>query len=299
MSLRYQDHMAESQDKGSLLEDIVTRVHVVNGLTARPRVMFPSLRDPGREREIDVLIEASIGPYPIRIPVECKNWGTKVGIDLIDAFQGKLADIGLNVGGAIYVSANGYESGAVDRAKEVGIVLLDVDGLTSDRLSQQLFSAATGTLFVFPSVAQMSFESTHKTGQAGLFSPTGDYGGTLLDFIWKAWIELDSLELVEFQGSEPVPSGWGSYVEGDFASIQKIDFTIRKEGHLLLRKGTATKVVLSKHGEDDAILGHIASSYESPFGKFDLVRVTTEDELKEELGRDNPLVTSLFRVKVL
>ncbi len=290
--------MAESNDKGTLLEDIVTKIHAMNGLRATPRVKLPSRLDPSRDREIDVLLETQVGPYPFQIPVECKNWGDPVGIEDIDAYQGKLNELGLNLRGAIYVSAGGYRSGAVSKADSLGIVLLDIEGLTEDRLAQDVFVAVTGTLFVFPSVSELKFQSAHASAQPSFFSPDGQFGGTMMDLVWKAWIEHPSLLLGEIVGAEHVPSGWGSYVDGDFASVDVVEYRLLKEGHLLARKGTARKALLSGHADGTPRLAHFESEYESPFGHFELQRVLSEQELKEELNIDGPLISSLWRVKV-
>lgn len=289
--------MAESNDKGSLLEDIVTKIHAMTGLKATPRVKLPSRLDPSREREIDVLLEVNIGPYPFQIPIECKNWGEPVGIGDIDAYEGKLSDLGLNLRGALYVSAGGYERGAVSKAQGLGIVLLEIEGLSQDRLAQELFVAVTGTLFVFPSVTEVKFRSTHTTAQPSFFDSDGQFGGTMIDLLWKAWIEHSSLQLGELRGSEPVPSGWGSYVEGEFAPIEKVDYKLIKEGHLLLRKGTAKKAIL-RNIEGRPVLAQIDSEYDSPFGRFELQRVLSEKELSEAMNRDSAIVSSIWRVKV-
>lgn len=291
-------NVAESNDKGSLLEDIVTKIHAMTGLRATPRVKLPSRFDPSREREIDVLLEAHIGPYPYQIPIECKNWGEPVGIGDIDAYEGKLSDLGLNLRGAIYVSAGGYESGAASKAQSLGIVLLEIEGLSQDRLAQELFVAVTGTLFVFPSVSEVKFQSAHATAQPSFFDSDGQFGGTVMDLLWKAWIEHSSLQLGELRGSEPVPSGWGSYVEGDFAPIEKVDYILLKEGHLLLRKGTAKKTILRTHTEGRTVLAQVETEYDSPFGRFELQRVLSEAELSEAVNRDSPIVSSIWRVKV-
>lgn len=120
----------------------------------------------------------------------------------------------------------------------------------------------------------------------------------MMDLVWKAWIEHRSLLLGEFVGTEPVPSGWGSLIDGEFAPIDKVDYRLLKEGHLLVRKGTARKALLRGHADGAPLLAHFESEYESPFGHFELQRVLSEQELSEELNRDRPLLSSIWRVKV-
>lgn len=287
--------MAASNKKGRILEDVVARLHNVNGLRAVPRQKFPSLRTPERVREIDVLIEASIGPYPFRIPVECKNWGNPVGVEDIDAYEGKLNDIGMIVRGAIYVAASGYESGAFSKGSDLGMVLLTIDGLTPDRLAEQLHHAVAGTLFLLPYIGEITFESPHS-GFPVLVNPEGEFGGSIFDLAWKAWMDDPSLLLEERQGSIPVPEGWGSVGDGGFAQIPEVRFRLKKKGHLLKRSGSVAAAFLrDPHGQPT--LGHVQASFESPMGKFNLSYVTTEAELSQELEQERPVLSALVRVK--
>lgn len=82
--------------KGKLLEGIVAAMHSVPGVIVRTNAWVPAVNSPERKREIDVLIDGAVAGYPIRKPIECKNGRIFVKPEQIDAFEGKLRDIGLS-----------------------------------------------------------------------------------------------------------------------------------------------------------------------------------------------------------
>ena len=113
--------MSEEKQKGDLLEDIVALLHQQEGVKIDKRIKIPAGgASSKRKREIDVLLTSYVAGYPVKIAIECKNERKKVGSEKIDAFVGKLKDIGIPTQQGIYVSPTGYTKDALDRAKERG-----------------------------------------------------------------------------------------------------------------------------------------------------------------------------------
>jgi Restriction endonuclease len=121
---------APSKAKGSIAEQIVATMHDVSGVEVAANVFLPVIGG-GRRREIDVLITATVVGYQARYAIECKNERGAIGAPKIDAFIGKLKDVGIPPQYGIYVSVNGYTSGAVRRAKKEGSTDRCMKGLTS------------------------------------------------------------------------------------------------------------------------------------------------------------------------
>lgn len=144
--------MAKNNDKGKLLEDIVASFHNDKNLNVRKRVWLKPLNDiNGELREIDVLITTIVSGYhKLYIPIECKNYAKQISPNDINAFSGKLGELGLPTNNAIYVSINGYTPKAKKFAKKAGIKLLTVHGLTKDRLSKSLYSAIQSVIYILP-----------------------------------------------------------------------------------------------------------------------------------------------------
>src|SRR6266487_2000361 len=135
------DKKSESAIKGRLVEMIVASMHEEAGIKIEQNVRLPSIRNPKRKREIDVLLSGTISGYPIRIAIECKNYKSVIGAPKIDAFVGKLEQIGIPSQHGVFVAAGGFTADAIDRAKEAGIKTLILTGLTKDRLAVEIFSA--------------------------------------------------------------------------------------------------------------------------------------------------------------
>jgi hypothetical protein len=85
----------EASIKGQLVEMIVMAMYDTPGLNVQRNVRLPTIRDPKRKREIDVLINGSLAGHPIQIAVECKNYKSIIDVSKIDAYIGKLQDVGI------------------------------------------------------------------------------------------------------------------------------------------------------------------------------------------------------------
>lgn len=139
--------MSKNKRKGDLLEELVALLHEIPGVDVQRKVNVPVVPANGSEaREIDVLLKGSLAGHPLQIAIECKNWKDPVGVEIVDAFFGKLAQVGIPVG--IIVSANGYTEPARRRAEQARIRLLDFEGLTPDRLDQIVHEAFQTIIYV-------------------------------------------------------------------------------------------------------------------------------------------------------
>ncbi len=78
----------------------------------------------GRPRQVDVLVTGAIGGIEMRIAIECKRYGKRLGIGKVDEFAGKLIDLGVDRG--VLYTLNGVSAGAASRAgaaSQPGIVV--------------------------------------------------------------------------------------------------------------------------------------------------------------------------------
>jgi hypothetical protein len=74
----------------------------------------------GRKRQLDVVVRGRVGIAPIMLVVECKEYSKPVGIELVEAFFGKLADVGADRG--VMVARTGFTKDALSRAEEARII---------------------------------------------------------------------------------------------------------------------------------------------------------------------------------
>ena len=184
-----------TKELGNALEDLVALLHDVPSASVQRRVHVPTLRSgpEGNEtREIDVLISQDVAGYPIRIAFECKNEKDPVGVERIDAFIGKLQDIGIHPSQGIFVSPVGYTSGARRRAQDAGLRLLVMDGLDATRLAAAVNDALLAiVLYVLHVESYSEFA----------FLPPGDDDAepwpddveisyaSVHDVVWRRWIK--------------------------------------------------------------------------------------------------------------
>jgi hypothetical protein len=77
------------------------------------------------EREVDVLIESSIGSHPVRIALECRDHVRRQGVTWIEHLEGKYRH--LPVDQVVAVSRSGFTGSAQARAARVNIRLLTLD----------------------------------------------------------------------------------------------------------------------------------------------------------------------------
>nr|WP_315203578.1 restriction endonuclease [uncultured Flavobacterium sp.] len=85
----------------------------------------------GEKREIDILIKTNINGYDLCIAIECKDYKGKVPVDKIEAFNSKCLSI-KEINKMIFISSNGFQSGAITSAKRFNIDLLTAEQLTSN-----------------------------------------------------------------------------------------------------------------------------------------------------------------------
>jgi len=86
-------------------------------------------RSGGEPREVDVLIETSIGQHKLSIGLECRDHSRKETIEWIDALHGRYADLPINR--VVAVSRKGFTAGARLQAKKFGIELLTLETATA------------------------------------------------------------------------------------------------------------------------------------------------------------------------
>lgn len=178
---------------GDALEDLVALLHQVPTASVQTRVQVPALRrgsDGTETREIDVLISQDVAGYPVRIAFECKNYKEPIGVERIDAFLGKLQDIGIHPSQGIFVSPAGYTSGARGRAESVGLRLLVMEGLDAERLAAAVNDALLAIVLYVLFVDSFSEFAFLPPGDEGEPWPDGVEinRSTVHDEVWRRWV---------------------------------------------------------------------------------------------------------------
>jgi len=88
----------------------------------------------GIEREFDVVIKSKLNGYDMCIAIECKDYRSRVPIEKIEAFKSKCSTV-KEINKMVFVSARGYQRGAITQAKNFGIDLLTAEQISPDYLN--------------------------------------------------------------------------------------------------------------------------------------------------------------------
>jgi hypothetical protein len=94
--------------KGKLVENVVATLYNGENIQVEKNARFPAVDDSTRKREIDVLITHLDNSSNKHTIIECKNYKKIIDAPLIDAFVGKLDDIGVPTQSGVFVSVVKY-----------------------------------------------------------------------------------------------------------------------------------------------------------------------------------------------
>ena len=87
----------------------------------------------GRIRQLDVLVERSLGELDLKIVFDCKCYKRKVTVKEVESFLGMLGDVRVSKG--VLVTTKGYTKGAIERVRRESRDV-DLQILPPERLSE-------------------------------------------------------------------------------------------------------------------------------------------------------------------
>lgn len=278
-----------SMTKGRLVEEIVRKMHENPNVRVQRGVFLEPVGG-GSSREIDVLLTADVGGQPVRAAIECKNERKPVSLEKIDAFVGKLDDVGIPSRLGIYVSVNGYTGGAVKRAKKAGIKTLVLTGLTKDRLSAEVTKAFQSMVYLFAEInkfqLQNELSSVDEFAELSiLYDAEGVPQTTIPDMAWQAWVDGSApSELGEHELPFEVPEGWQNIADGKTSRIGPLSALIRVWGFVVTFSGEARRHSLFDAGNKRVERSRSSVSFDGRTAPGYPVRAfEAEDELREYL----------------
>ncbi len=137
------------------------------GARVSPNVRLPGMKT-GRPRQIDVLVERSLGGFDLKIAFDCKCYKRKVNVKDVEGFLGMLDDIRVSKG--VLVTKRGYSKTAYERARRETRDI-DLQILPPERLSQYqhigcawLWKGAVAAIVEAPDGWVVDNEDTCKPG---------------------------------------------------------------------------------------------------------------------------------------
>lgn len=278
---------SNSSVKGKLVEMIVAAMHNSPDVKVERNVRLPAIRSSRRKREIDILISGSMAGYPIRLAIECKNYESIIDVPYIDAFIGKLQDIGMATQQSIFVSAHGFTSGALERAKEVGITPLVLTGLTKDRLAVEIGKAIQSIVYLMLDITKLEITNEVERVDMGallwfLYDENGEARGSIPDLVWKRWIEgfPESL-LGEYDFEVDIPQGWVHYIDNTPYSISSARVTAKVIGLVVNFAGQVTQHALVNPLDSEINKLHADVSFDVRNGTYPVMTFDREASLQD------------------
>lgn len=227
----------------------------------------------------------------IKIPIECKNHVNKVGSSEIDSFIGKLHGIGLATQNAIFVSVNGYTSGAKESAKKAGIKLLTVQGLTKDGLAKSMYGAIQSVIYILPMYKNYevlsSIPNVSNNEHLIFFDKNKKYIGTLADIIYNMW-KSDELpiSLGTYKFTIEVPDDWFNLYNNELHGCFPITVELIFVGYVFSYYGNASRLSLIDDETQEAKKNNINLDFEN-CEKCTIKSFKCEEKLNEFLNNRN------------
>jgi hypothetical protein len=279
-----------SKKVGDALEDLVALLYEHPDLKVRTRTKLPVWYEPERESEIDVLLEGEIAGFPLQIAIECKSYSGPVGIDKIRDFASKLDDLRIPRKHGIFVSPSGYQSGVLSFAQHHGIKVLELEGLTSDRLHVIVQEATQTYVYLLCRITRFTITSGIEDGNdAHLFWFGSDNGvtvGTVFDLVWHQWRTGKIPQtLGNYEFDLEVPKGWNWRSEANGVS-NSAHFEVQVIGLVVAETGSAKRVVLRDASTKLIERANISTEFEEGIRQLPIDIVYDEEELTELLKKN-------------
>lgn len=115
----------------------------------------------GARNQCDVLVDGKVGPYDVRLLVECKDWNSTVGVEVVRGVIEKANDIGAHR--AVIVCRDGFSNDAIQLATHRGVVLHTIaDAESEDWATIGVYPVEVYTVEVGrPTLTVLTPERTH------------------------------------------------------------------------------------------------------------------------------------------
>lgn len=277
--------------KGDMVEQIVASMHRNPNVSVERNVFLNTVDGTNRTREIDILISTTVVGYPVHIAVECKNEKEPIGVEKIDAFVGKLKDVGIPTSYGVFVSASGYTKGAISRAKDAEIEALILKGIR-DKLQDAVHKAFQSVVYLLLSITNIGVRNniggTAQTHEVFFFRDKDEkLCGSIPDLVWVEWIKRTIPENLGLHNLNlELPDGWFQIIDGKIADVYEITAEVRISGHVIVIPGSVRHNELINASTEKVTKWEIETSFKLPSGTSPVKSYTSNDELRKFLDEN-------------
>lgn len=285
---------SSSHDKGRIVEKIAASLHDWPGVRLEQNVWLQALHGRRRRREVDVLLHTTVAGYPVRIAIECKNESRRIGPGRIDAFIGKLQDLGIPPQHGVFISSSGYTKDALDRAQKDGLRALTLKGLSADGLKASIRrSAHQSVVFLLPVVEEMTIVlDTPNPGPPPLFlDSSGTLCGTIPHLLAAAWQTGQIPKRIGVHEVEvDVPATWLAMLpSGREVSLilRKVYARVAVQARAFTIEGVAEQYSLVDPVTSNPQKLSLRASFPHTQDRYALTPFSSEEALEEFLGSNS------------
>lgn len=254
-----------------------------------------------RKREIDILITGQLAGQPIRIAVECKDRSKKIESPDIDAYIGKLNDVGIPIG--IYISANGYTSDAIEYAREKGIATLILKDASQDAITASIKNAVKSLIYLLLIVKSIELVNDYDRPMDGsaavLYNLENFKCVTIPDLVWRDWkanripSELGSYH-IEFE----IPCNYKQIYNNKIIKIMSASAEIQVIGLVFTEYGNFKEHILIDAATNQLKQSQIKIKFNDCSGTFPAKVVETETDLEEISHKPNSINLRIGRFRM-
>jgi Restriction endonuclease len=181
-------------------------------------------------RQIDVLVEQSIGQYQIRIALDCKDYKTPVDVKAVEEFHGLMVDIGAHKGALVCPA--GFTKSAKKRAKKLEVDLFSPADTDPHKWQVSLALPAicdfraTRIAFGISSSAPMPLRLSERFYELSVHDAEGNDLGRIVDVASTRWDEGEyPTEPGEHKKVPLLPVG-GTTIDNGYGSQIPVDLTV-------------------------------------------------------------------------
>jgi hypothetical protein len=234
--------------------------------------------------------------YKVQIAISCKNEAKALDTHAVDNFAGILEDVGIPVQHGILVSAKGYTSDAQDAATARGMRTLVFEGLSADRLGQEINAALKAVVYLLVSQFNLSMLPYVEAG----WPDDGRFITAILDrddeppvtqiltAVWELWV------------SGKIPDTIGEHLiclapknpDATWMAVGAVTVT----GWMVSAPGVVSQSVLkdTKAGTIDRV--HVAAKFDEIKGPLTLEPVNSEEALADIVKKASSSLVIRVRV---
>jgi hypothetical protein len=224
--------MTESTDKKPEWQQLELLVAAIQRQLAPGAKVTHNAKIEGKQsettRQIDVLVEQTIGQYAIRIALDCKDYKTPVDVKSVEEFHGLMVDIGAHKGALVCPA--GFTKSAKKRAKKLDVDLFSPADTDPHKWQVSLVLPAicdfrsTKMAFGISCSAPMPMRLPERFYDLNVFDNEGTNLGRIYDVAAGRWDQgeypthpgaHEKVPLLPNSGSTTVDNGYGNQIPVD------------------------------------------------------------------------------------